>query len=241
MGLTLKQLSAKSGYGVSTINNFENGRAGGSQEFLSRISEILRVPISEILRDPGHGGMKYPRPEEEIGPHLRFDYGTQEGSRAALNWVLEKMPLPDLIRRLSEILSDDSQEVGRRLEMARSIMPVIERRKFELEAQESNMPLVTTDATGKIIHVNRPFSAMCGYSLAELKGKKPGEVLQGKATEQKEVREFRQAIQERRPHECTMTNYMRDGTAYRVHIKMFPVFDAGGELVQFKAIEEKIS
>jgi hypothetical protein len=80
---------------------------------------------------------------------------------------------------------------------------------------------------------------MCGYTLADLRGKKPGAVLQGPATEQNVVRGFHRAIQARQPFECTITNYMRDQTPYRAHIKMRPVFRAG-QLIQFKAEERKL-
>jgi PAS domain S-box-containing protein len=104
----------------------------------------------------------------------------------------------------------------------------------------STAAIVTTDAEGRVVEINPAFTEMCGYTLAELRGRKPGEVLQGSKTEQDLVEEFRRAILERRPFECTLTNYMRDGSKYRVHIKMHPVFDEAGNLIQFKAIERKL-
>ena len=132
-GMTLKQLSAKSGFGVSTINNFENGRAGASPEFLRRISENLGVTVAAILHDIGHASGKYEESEEEIGPHPRFDYGTQEGSREAFEWLIEHMPLPRLIERVNAILNDQTKPAEQRLSMVKAIMPTLAARLQALQ------------------------------------------------------------------------------------------------------------
>jgi len=114
---------------------------------------------------------------------------------------------------------------------------------LETMAQELSKPrlaMVTTDAEGKITDVNPAFVEMCGYSLGDLYGRKPGDVLQGPDTDRDVVDEFRRAIKERRPFQCDLTNYAKDGTEYRVHIEMFPIFDPAGRLANFKAIERKI-
>jgi len=49
-GMTLVKLAQLSGYGKSTINNFENGRAPASRDFLEKIAEILGVEPDDILR-----------------------------------------------------------------------------------------------------------------------------------------------------------------------------------------------
>jgi len=98
---------------------------------------------------------------------------------------------------------------------------------------------VQTDQSGRITKVNRAFTKMCGYTLKEVKGKKPGDFLQGRETEPEVVRDFRQAIKERRPFECIMTNYDSRGRSYRVHVAMRPIFN-GSELMGFEAEEKKI-
>jgi PAS domain S-box-containing protein len=98
---------------------------------------------------------------------------------------------------------------------------------------------VQTDQEGRITSVNKAFEKMCGHSLAELKGKKPGAILQGPETEPEIVRDFRKAIRTRRPFECVMTNYDAKGKPYRVHIVMRPIFKKN-KLIGFEADEEKI-
>lgn len=121
-GMTLEKLSKESGYGVSTINNFENGRAGASPEFLSKMARILGVESQELLDGP-------PRPDR--GEQPVFDYGSEEGCRAAFEWLLEEMPLPRVVERLTQILNDESKPANLRVEMAKAILPIIKRRQRE--------------------------------------------------------------------------------------------------------------
>lgn len=98
---------------------------------------------------------------------------------------------------------------------------------------------VTTDPAGRITTVNRAFSKMCGYSLKELIGKKPGEILQGRATERDVIRDFRKAIRAVEPFTCTMSNYHKNGSLYHVHISMRPLFQ-GKTLTGFEALENRL-
>jgi transcriptional regulator with XRE-family HTH domain len=135
LSLTLKAFAEKVGTSQGYIHELETGKKDKpSADFLQRISDtfgVRREWLEAGEGDPMPGGVR-----EEPGPY-RFDYKTNEGCKAAFEWFLEHMPLSDLLQRLSEILNDESQTPPRRLEMARAIMPVIERRKAELEEQAS--------------------------------------------------------------------------------------------------------
>jgi PAS domain-containing protein len=58
---------------------------------------------------------------------------------------------------------------------------------------------VMTDPDGLARWVNGSFSAMCGYDRAELQGRKPGRILQGKMTDQAAVARIRDAVRRREP------------------------------------------
>lgn len=100
--------------------------------------------------------------------------------------------------------------------------------------------LVVTDATGRVEWVNEAFTAMCGYSLAELRGRKPGQVLQGPGTEAAAVVRMREALRARRPCCETLVNYHKDGSAYRAEVRISPVLDDAGEPLYFVARERKL-
>lgn len=105
----------------------------------------------------------------------------------------------------------------------------------ELEA------LVVTDAGGLIEWVNPAFTAMCGFALDELKGRKAGHLLQGPGTDRAAVERIRVALRNRQPHRTTLVNYHKDGTRYRADIRIAPILDDGGEPLWFVARERKIA
>lgn len=85
--------------------------------------------------------------------------------------------------------------------------------------------VAVTDPAGLIEWVNPAFSAMCGYTLGELRGRKPGALLQGPATDPAAVSRIRQSVREGRACRETLINYHKDGSPYRVAIQIAPVLD----------------
>src|SRR5690606_31296410 len=92
-----------------------------------------------------------------------------------------------------------------------------------LVAQNTTNGVVITDAEGRIEWVNAAFTRTTGYTLDEVKGRKPGHVLQGPLTDPATVAELRQA--ERAGHAChvEILNYTKQGTPYWQVIDMQPV------------------
>lgn len=99
---------------------------------------------------------------------------------------------------------------------------------------------VATDADGRIVWVNAAFTAMCGHALSELKGRKPGEVLQGPDTDAAAVARIRAAVHAGRACRETLVNYHKDGSRYRVDIRITPVLDDAQRPVWFVARERKL-
>jgi len=100
---------------------------------------------------------------------------------------------------------------------------------------------VVTDAAGCVEWVNPAFTAMCGYSLSELKGRKPAQLLQGPDTDAAEVGRIRDALRTRSACAATLVNYHKDGTRYRVGIRLAPILDDDNQPVWFVARERKLS
>ena len=99
---------------------------------------------------------------------------------------------------------------------------------------------VVTDPNGLIEWVNPAFTAMCGYSLEELKGRKPGQVLQGPETDPASVQRIREAVRDRLPCRETLANYHKDGTLYRVDVAITPILDDAGSPLWFVAREKEL-
>jgi PAS domain S-box-containing protein len=113
--------------------------------------------------------------------------------------------------------------------------------EFARLAEETTDSVVLTDADGLIRWVNEPFLAMCGYTLEELRGQKPGRVLQGTGTDPAVVRQLHEAMRKNAPCECSLLNYRKNGQTYAVHISLGPIHQADGRLAGYLAVERELA
>jgi PAS domain S-box-containing protein len=100
--------------------------------------------------------------------------------------------------------------------------------------------IVLTDIKGLIEWVNESFVRTSGYTLQELRGKKPARLLQGPESDHVAIKILRHAVHSALPCECRITNYRKSGAPYPVHISLGPVFGNGG-LEGFLAVEKDFS
>lgn len=98
--------------------------------------------------------------------------------------------------------------------------------------------VIITDKEGKIEWVNKAFEQMTGHSLEELKGKKPGSVLQGKDTRPETVDYLSKQIQNGLEFSCELLNYKKTGDPYWVRLVGHPLPNHQGEIIQFFPIIE---
>jgi PAS domain S-box-containing protein len=100
---------------------------------------------------------------------------------------------------------------------------------------------VVTDAAGRVEWVNPAFNRLCGYTLDELRGRKPGELLQGPATDPAEVGRIRAALRRPAAYEAELVNYHKDGSRYRVRLRLAPICDDDDRPLWYVARETKIA
>jgi len=101
--------------------------------------------------------------------------------------------------------------------------------------------LVVTQPDGRLEWANSVFTAMCGYSLAELQGRKPGHLLQGPETDPAVVQRIRASLRANQACRETLLNYHKDGTRYRADVRIMPVLDDEGRPLWFVAKERKLA
>ncbi|MDD4553508.1 MAG: ATP-binding protein [Bacteroidales bacterium] len=116
-----------------------------------------------------------------------------------------------------------------------------ELRTTSLIARETDNAVVISGKEGKTEWVNSSFEKITGYTLDEIRGKRPGELLQGALTDPKSVMEIADAIREQRPIETDIINYHKNGTPYWVRLQIQPVFDETGQLTHFISIQRDIT
>ena len=98
-------------------------------------------------------------------------------------------------------------------------------RAVAVQPRQTPEGLVATGPDQLVQWVNPAFTAMCGYSIDELRGKSLGPILQGKESDPAAVSRMRSAIHALRPCRETLVNYHKEGWPYWVDIEIIPVLD----------------
>jgi PAS domain S-box-containing protein len=114
-------------------------------------------------------------------------------------------------------------------------------KKLALVASRTSNAVIITNAQGATEWVNDGFTRITGYTLEEVQGRKPGELLQGPGTDAREVDLMRRALARGEGITVELLNYSKEGNPYWNFIEIQPVRDEAGKLVNFVAIESDIT
>ena len=112
---------------------------------------------------------------------------------------------------------------------------------LSLVANETDNSVIICDKNWLIEYINPGFAKLTGYSFDEVKGKKPGSLLQGKHTDPETSKRIREKLDAKVPFYDEILNYNKDGEAYWISLAINPVFDAEGELDKFISIQTNIN
>ncbi|NLS14418.1 response regulator [Vibrio sp. SM6] len=107
-------------------------------------------------------------------------------------------------------------------------------------AEYASDAVIISDANGLVIWVNKAFTDISGYTLDEVVGKKPGNLLQGKGTQLDDIRRLSEAIKQGQKIELEILNYHKNGTPYWLDLSINPIYEQG-KLVRFVAVERDIT
>jgi two-component system sensor histidine kinase/response regulator len=101
--------------------------------------------------------------------------------------------------------------------------------------------VVIADAHGRVEWVNPAFTTISGYTLDEVRGCKPGQVLQGPETDPETKRQMGQAIAAGRSFEVEVLNRHKSGRSYWVHCNVNPLCDPRGQVVKWVGVQTEIT
>ena len=82
--------------------------------------------------------------------------------------------------------------------------------------------IIVTDENEKTEWINPAFEYRTGYTLGEIRGKKPGALLQGPETDRETKKALKQHIEKREPYRTHILNYTKHGEAYWVDMLIEP-------------------
>ena len=140
---------------------------------------------------------------------------------------------------------DGNGKVFKVVKFANDISQQMELRKtadtLSLVANETDNSVIITDAKGLIEYVNPGFTKLTGYEIDQVRGKKPGELLQGKLTDADTVQRIREKLETKSPFYEEILNYDKDGEPCWISLMINPVFGADGEVEKFVSIQTNIT
>ena len=150
--------------------------------------------------------------------------------------------LRDFARRLAEVgaavtmAARDHSGVGPTPEAKARIFAAI------ADSPQESQPeaMVMSGPDGLVQWINPAFSAMCGYTLEELYGKKLGPILQGEKTDRQTAARIREAVHACRPCRETILNYHKSGLPSWVDISITPICDEAGAPLWLVACEREV-
>nr|WP_239056693.1 bifunctional diguanylate cyclase/phosphodiesterase [Wenzhouxiangella limi] len=101
--------------------------------------------------------------------------------------------------------------------------------------------VIFTDAEGRVTWVNDGTERMTGFSLEEMQGQKPGDLLQGENTDPETVAHMARQLAAGEGFRVEVINYTKSGREYWLHIACSPVLDREGRLDGFMALQTDIT
>jgi PAS domain S-box-containing protein len=173
---------------------------------------------------------------------------TQGGGTYALVGVVSvaKRPFyPSMDEKLGPLFSAFANHAAAlqqhvRLSSAARAVAARMQRLAEVANRTSNAVIVA-DVAGRIEWVNESFERLTGWSFDEVRGRRPGDFLQGPGTSPEARRIMAEAIAGLQPFDLEVANYTKDGRQYWVQIETRVLRDERGQPSGFVAVETDVT
>ena len=213
---------------------------------------ITEVATGILLR----GQMLSLRPAEDLIVFLGSPWLPEAAAiaRQGLSWEDfavhdSAMDLLQLVQ-LQKVAAADLKKLTGKLQAQRAALRETNERLQRQEAESSKLALIAartdnavvlTDAQGLVEWVNEGFVRITGYTLAEIRGKKPGSLLQGPETDPQTIAYTRQQLRQGKGFRTEILNYGKSGRKYWLTVEVQPIRDAAGRITNYMAIEADIT
>ncbi len=113
--------------------------------------------------------------------------------------------------------------------------------RLSLVAKETVNGVTITNKEGKVVWVNKAFTRITGYTLEEMQGHYPGEILRGAESSERVTKFINDQVNGRLPFDCEILNYRKNGEQMWMRVQGQPIFDSKGKLYQYFALQTDIT
>ena len=114
-------------------------------------------------------------------------------------------------------------------------------RKLALVASRTDNGVLVTDAEGRIEWANLAFRRLTGYAASELKGQRPGQLLQCEQTDPATILMMRARLRAGEGFSTEVINRARDGRRYCVSVDVQPVRGPKGNITNFISVQRDVT
>jgi methyl-accepting chemotaxis protein len=116
-------------------------------------------------------------------------------------------------------------------------------KQFEMLSKvvrNTSTSVLITDKRGLVEYVNPGFEKLSGFTLAEVKGKKPGAFLQGEQTDKDTVKRISQKLKAKEPFYEEILNFDKSGVPYWIVLSVNPTYDEKGNHTGFVGVSSDV-
>jgi len=167
------------------------------------------------------------------GIPLRLPTGEKIGTLCAIHD--EPMRLDaNARRRLIALASTVEQIIGERGKLR-------EHERLALLAKHTHNAVIITDRSGLITWVNPAFETLSGYSMDEVLGRKPGDLLQCEGSDPVAIAAMGQALRDAQSCEVEILNRSKSLDEYIVHIELMPILERDGACSGFMSVQVDVT
>ena len=116
-----------------------------------------------------------------------------------------------------------------------------EAERLALAVKHTDNSVLILDAAGRTEWVNRAFTETMGYSLSEILGKRPHELLAGPETQPAKVQRLIAGYESGKEFDIEITKHRKDGSPVVLEIEARPILSEDNQVLQIIQIERNIT
>lgn len=140
------------------------------------------------------------------------------------------------LEALNKVVEEKVQTRTQELEMSRQTAE-----QLALVAKYTDNSVIISDQSGLVEWVNEGFTRITGYSMEEVIGRVPIDVLRSEHTDPEHVRRIREGLSKKVPFDVEIQKRRKDGREIIVSIEARTIKDSDGNVVKFIQLERDIT